>query len=136
MTENELVTLKEAAEMLGLSWSTTHGWMLAGRLGAMIYPDGKQRPVYLLRSNVEFAKKTFPIIRRDRRAQGVIEDAEWLCETGEVGHVAYKRLGFKSWETFERMMWRWNRGDIIQRLVRNSHARGVSVRGKPLEEAA
>lgn len=52
-----------------------------------------------------------------RSMADVIEDAEWLAETGENLEAAAKRLGYANPDSFTRSLYRAGRGDLCARFV-------------------
>lgn len=70
-----------------------------------------------------------------RRAQ-VTEDAEWLAACGEDPENAARRLGYRDFDTLDRVLRRWDRADLARAFVQNAHRRGVAVSGQPLRAEA
>jgi hypothetical protein len=54
----------------------------------------------------------------------LIEDAEFLAETGETAENAARRLGFNSWDALYSRLTNNDRADITDRLARNTTGRG------------
>ena len=52
-----------------------------------------------------------------RNGADIIEDAEWLAETGENMEAAARRLGYASADSLARSLWRWGRGDLCTKFA-------------------
>lgn len=134
MSDDLYVTVPEAAKLIGCSRDTARIHALAGRLGAMVR-DGEQRnaPILLLHSNVVFAIKHGHVQPSRIPTEIILIDAEWLADAGENADAVARRLGYTSFQALERLLYRYGRNDIHEKLVRNSHRHGLSRHGVPLE---
>lgn len=80
----------------------------------------------------EWAKRTHAE-RKERRMErhaALLEDAEFLADTGEVMEQAAKRLGISGSDTLDRRLARLGRLDLVERFEANAYRMGVLPQGR------
>jgi hypothetical protein len=61
------------------------------------------------------------------RIEAVIEDCEFLADTGETFMNAARRLGYANAKTLDRTLWRARRGDLVARLKANEASHDLAA---------
>lgn len=62
-----------------------------------------------------------------KRLDAVVEDCEFLADTGETFTNASRRLGYANAKTLERTLWRARRGDLVSRLKANEASHDLAA---------
>lgn len=77
-------------------------------------------------AKAKFARPRTPKIAGENRLtrDELIEDAEFLAQTGENQDGATRRMGFKSWDSLYTRLMKYDRLDIADRISRNSQSAG------------
>lgn len=77
-------------------------------------------------AKAKFARPRTPNIAGEDRLtrDELIEDAEFLAQTGESQDGAARRMGFKSWDSLYTRLSNYDRLDIADRISRNGQPAG------------
>lgn len=125
------LSVTEAAEVMGLHRSHVSKIAKDGLLpgSEMVRGDTGGLSGLVWRIPRETAENYEPRAR-SAKFSDTVEDIEHLASYGIPAHEIAQRCGFTTWDNLERSLLRNNRADLKARLVRNSHNRGLTVRGK------